>query len=482
MSINNPWSRLPLGPADSTAATTDVEMVDVDRDGFPDIVVGNADGPDVVYLSAGAALTPETLAGPGLVIGAEELSTRDIDVEDVNGDGVSDFVIATSDGANKVVYGYGFGQVFSNRLSTLEATEIGSPGSSQTVDVYDVDGDGDMDTVFGNTDQTASTYYNDGAGTVSEDPGKSAPVGIKTEPEPPATTAAGVLSPTGGPDGGPTMGLVTGGEIFAFSAAEGWVKVGDLEMKPTDLKSVTGVAMVDLNGDGAEDIVVTTATGKSSLIYLNDGTGRFPSSTTIGDPADAANTKDAEGITFPTVDGVTSIVIANSDGASVTYRQGDGTGDYSAVSPVAILNTDGLAASSVTAPDVLSMTDLIADGYFVGVVGGPNKAFIPNGFGGTAEYPLGDANDMSATQDVEYIDVDGDTYPDIVIANSDGPDRLILTSMFYGDGVNSPSPGTAPRPLDTAAYASPGVVLGSAELPTRDIEVADLDGDGIADL
>ena len=39
------WSRLPLGPADSTAATTDVEMVDVDRDGFPDIVVGNADGP-----------------------------------------------------------------------------------------------------------------------------------------------------------------------------------------------------------------------------------------------------------------------------------------------------------------------------------------------------------------------------------------------------------------------------------------------------
>ena len=76
------WSRLPLGPADSTAATTDVEMVDVDRDGFPDIVVGNADGPDVVYLSAGAALTPETLAGPGLAIGADEFSTRDIDVED----------------------------------------------------------------------------------------------------------------------------------------------------------------------------------------------------------------------------------------------------------------------------------------------------------------------------------------------------------------------------------------------------------------
>ena len=46
-------------------------------------------------------------------------------MEDVNGDGVSDFVIATSDGANTVIYGYGFGQVFSNRLSTLEATEIG---------------------------------------------------------------------------------------------------------------------------------------------------------------------------------------------------------------------------------------------------------------------------------------------------------------------------------------------------------------------
>ena len=33
------------------------------------------------------------------------LPTTDIEVTDLNGDGVMDFVIATSDGPNKVIYG-----------------------------------------------------------------------------------------------------------------------------------------------------------------------------------------------------------------------------------------------------------------------------------------------------------------------------------------------------------------------------------------
>ena len=50
-------------------------------------------------------MTAGDLAVPGDVLGADELSTRDIEVDDVNGDGVADFIIATSDGTNKVIYG-----------------------------------------------------------------------------------------------------------------------------------------------------------------------------------------------------------------------------------------------------------------------------------------------------------------------------------------------------------------------------------------
>ena len=140
-------------------------MVDVDGDDIPDVVIANSDGPDRVILTStfgGNPLGPDELATAGVVLGSEVLNSRDIEVEDLNGDGIADFVIATSDGSNKVIYNGGASSP--EDLATFPAVDVGGPQSSQTVEVLDVDGDGDMDTVFGHTDQTASTYFNDLAG------------------------------------------------------------------------------------------------------------------------------------------------------------------------------------------------------------------------------------------------------------------------------------------------------------------------------
>ena len=65
--------------------------------------------------------------------------------------------IATSSGANKVIYCDGGNH--KDSLPELESEDIGDDSDSTTVHVHDVDGDGDKDTVFGNSDQTATTYY-----------------------------------------------------------------------------------------------------------------------------------------------------------------------------------------------------------------------------------------------------------------------------------------------------------------------------------
>ena len=86
--------------------------------------------------------------------------------------------------------------------------------------VHDVDGDGDKDTVFGNSDQTATTYYKDGTGGLEEDP--EGPTGDGWEPEPPATTSVGKLTPDPDGDGpeGPTTGMVTGGDVYEWKEAD----------------------------------------------------------------------------------------------------------------------------------------------------------------------------------------------------------------------------------------------------------------------
>ena len=85
-------------------------------------------------------------------------------------------MIATSDGSNKVIYGAKDGN---DKDSLPKLPPPTSAGLIATVDA-DVDGD-DMDTVFGNTDQTASTYYKDGSGKFVEAPNLSDPVGTAYE-------------------------------------------------------------------------------------------------------------------------------------------------------------------------------------------------------------------------------------------------------------------------------------------------------------
>ena len=91
---------------------------------------------------------------------------------DLNGDGIPDIVLAV-DCEHNLIY-YGEDSPDTGDFSETQPTEIGVPSTDSggspedpiketvSVDLIDVDGDGDIDVVFGNADGTTSTYYNEG--------------------------------------------------------------------------------------------------------------------------------------------------------------------------------------------------------------------------------------------------------------------------------------------------------------------------------
>lgn len=164
-------ARLPLSPD----VTQDQELGDVDGDGDLDLVVGN-EGPNGLYINDGSGhFKDESRARIPLRGSPEE--TREADFGDVDGDGDLDLLFANvrafvedADPRNRLLINDGRGFFTDETDARLPPdTESSFDG-----DFRDLDGDGDLDIVTGNSDTDISqrriapapyrAYLNDGAG------------------------------------------------------------------------------------------------------------------------------------------------------------------------------------------------------------------------------------------------------------------------------------------------------------------------------
>jgi hypothetical protein len=148
--------------------TTAIIAADVNNDGFIDLIIGNVYQANQLLLNTGNATgdgtttpfqTPINLPGG-------EMYTYDIVAADVNNDGFIDLIIGNSNQANQLLLNTGEDAIFGSAIDIPCSSET----QTRSLAVADIDNDGHLDIAFGNWNQKNQLLMNLGDGISYKEP------------------------------------------------------------------------------------------------------------------------------------------------------------------------------------------------------------------------------------------------------------------------------------------------------------------------
>jgi len=490
--VNNGSGSFTWSQALDTNDTRSVILGDVDGDGDLDLVTGVSNQANRLYLNDGGVFLGS------IAIGTDADDTRSVNLGDVDGDGDLDLVAGAgiNTQATKLYLNNGSG-IFSS-----SGTAIGSVADITTGTVLvDVDGDSDLDLVAVNSNQTNRLYTNNGSGGFSV---SGLPIGSDADDS--SSVTAGDV------DGDGDMDIVVGNiaqpnRLYFNSAGvfgSNGVAIG------TETDTTTSVVLRDDDSDGDLDLFVgNSALAEENKRYINDGAGGF---STVGEDVGAARETFSLVLGDVDSDGDFDVIAGNnganrrflSDGRSGFAVNGkaigsetDNTmavvlGDVNGDDDIDIITgnagqtnklylNDGTGGFPVDGVDIGSETDstysvVLADvdgvsglDIIVGNWGATNKLYLNDGSGGfpASGADIGDPGslDKDATTSLALMDVNGDTYLDIVVGNWG------VTNKFYVNDV-----------AGAGDFSVAGVDIGSETDNTRSIALGDIAGTSDLDL
>ncbi|MCU0962013.1 MAG: FG-GAP-like repeat-containing protein [Pirellulaceae bacterium] len=440
-----------LGAADSR----DVALGDVDHDGDLDAFVANFDGGNQVWVNNGQGVfadSDQRLGAPG---------NRAVALGDLDGDGDLDAYTASA-GWDTVWFNDGQGRF------TASNQYLQSDG--MTIDLDDFDADGDLDALA--LTHSASGYgdlwLNDGFGRFQASGRGAQFIGAAT------TTGGQALGDVDG-DGdadavlanltpgwfGRTMLLINEG-----AGVIGWSNATSNYLGHSG-QELWSTSMADLDRDGDLDIFFGGSAEEASLVWFNDGQGRFiPGGPRPGRPDLSqlkANLGDLDG------DGDLDAVVWYVGGFGYpTYWNvwlNDGHGRFADSGQERVLVRE---QHRITLGDVDGDGDLDAI-----VVGGgwhttSNEIWLNDGLGNFTKTSAVLGTALDGTKDIALGDIDGDGDLDAFLANSE---TAIIddsrNTIWLNDGQGN--------------FSDSGQRLGHTHDACDRVRLADMDEDGDLD-
>lgn len=304
---------------------------DLNGDGRPDLVVGNEASNDLsVFLNDGqrrfTALPAITLSAVGRVPSA-------IAIGDLDGDGKLDVVVALQLSSNVALFRNIGGALAGGGLAGVGTLPTGD--NPQGVALADVDGDGIPDIITVNRDGVPPapepTPTITATPTDQPTPDDEAPPDGAT-PDPDVATPTPTATRTPRPTPTVTGKAIMTGSLTLYRStgtpgfASGYTRI---ELRSGGI-APQAVAVTDLNGDGACDLVVinSQASGQAGTVvtFLNDGLGGFGAPTAVH--RRGREKPRALCIGDFDADGVPDVAVASLGTNDVLVLRGDGAGSW----------------------------------------------------------------------------------------------------------------------------------------------------------
>ena len=261
----------------STPYSTSIATGDVNGDGFLDVVVGasNSTASDQLFLNSGKAssatgnvATTTWGFAAGTAIGSAGAVTTSVALGDVNGDHVADLMVGNSSGGDQLYLNNGLqAGAWQGFATSPIALGTGTAPDTTAVALADVNGDGYLDVVAANTGTTSDIYLNNGSTGSTWNQFNTTPTTL--------TTGAGATSiATGDVNGDGAVDLVLGEtgaapQLFVNrgqdATGKGWLGLKDGVAIGTTAKSPGGVVLANVDTNSALDLLLVQSAAATVL-------------------------------------------------------------------------------------------------------------------------------------------------------------------------------------------------------------------------